>query len=315
MEIHRTLEGFQPLSSSVVTIGSYDGLHRGHFEIINRVQTIARSMGAISIVITFDPHPRHVINKDHDNIKLIMSIEKKIEIFRVHNIDKLIILDFNKSLMKISAEQFLNKIIVQYLNPKYIVAGSNHSFGYNRRGDSEFLIEYCKKNNIGLEIVNPITDSNSTISSTNIRKLIASGYIRRANYELGSIFGFSAKVVRGSGRGKGLKFPTANLLPIQKNQLLPKKGVYFTRCIIDGLNHYGMCNFGTRPTFEEDELVLEVHLFNDYSENLYDHIVWIEFLERIRNEVKFSSVNKLTEQLLKDKKKCLLLKDKYELGG
>ena len=121
--------------------------------------------------------------------------------------------------------------------------------------------------------------------------------------------------MHGSGRGKGLKFPTANLLPIQKNQLLPKKGVYFTRCIIDGLNHYGMCNFGTRPTFEEDELVLEVHLFNDYSENLYDHIVWIEFLERIRNEVKFSSVNKLTEQLLKDKKMCLLLKDKYELGG
>ena len=108
MEIYRTLEDFQPLSSSVVTIGSYDGLHRGHFEIINRVQTIAQSMATISIVITFDPHPRHVINKDHDNIKLIMSIEKKIEIFRVHNIDKLIILDFNKSLMKISAEQFLN---------------------------------------------------------------------------------------------------------------------------------------------------------------------------------------------------------------
>ena len=101
--------------------------------------------------------------------------------------------------------------MVPYLNPKYIVAGSNHSFGYNRSGDSEFLIEYCKKNNIGLEIVNPITDSNSTISSTNIRKLIASGYIRRANYELGSIFGFSAKVVRGSGRGKGFKFPTNSL--------------------------------------------------------------------------------------------------------
>ena len=145
--------------------------------------------------------------------------------------------------------------------------------------------------------------------------MIENGYIRRANYELGSIYGFGAKVVHGSGRGKGLKFPTANLLPIEKKQLLPKKGGYFTRCIINGLNHYGMCNFGTRPTFEEDDLVLEVHLFDDYSDNLYGHTVWIEFLERIRSEKKFSSIKKLTKQLSKDKSKCIALKDKYEIGG
>ena len=138
--------------------------------------------------------------------------------------------------------------------------------------------------------------------------------MRRANYELGSIYGFNAEVVRGAGRGKRLNFPTANLIPLEKKQLLPKNGVYFTRCIINGLNHYGMCNLGVRPTFEEDELVLEVHLFNGYSENIYNCNIWIEFLERIRSEKKFSSVNKLTEQLKLDKSKCLLLKDKYELG-
>ena len=314
MDIHRNLKDFIPLSSSVVTIGSYDGLHRGHFQIVNRVQSIAQSIGTTSIVITFEPHPRCVIDKDHNNIKLIMSLEKKIQIFRRLKIAKLVILDFNDSFMKINAQQFMSEILVKYFRPKYIVAGSNHSFGYNRTGNTEFLLKYCKKNKIGIEIVKPITDGNSTISSTNIRKLIENGYIRRANYELGSIYGFSAKVVHGSGRGKELKFPTANLLPIEKKQLLPKKGVYFTKCIINGLNHYGMCNFGTRPTFEEDELVLEVHLFNGYSENLYDCNIWIEFLERIRSEKKFSSVKKLTEQLKIDKSRCLLLKDKYELG-
>ena len=201
------------------------------------MQSIAQSISTTSIVITFEPHPRFVIDKYHHNIKLIMSLEKKIQIFKTLKIDKLVILDFNDSFMKINAQQFMNEIMVKYFSPKYIVAGRNHSFGYNRTGNTEFLLEYCKKNKIGIEIVNPLTDGNSTISSTNIRKLIENGYIRRANYELGSIYGFGAKVVHGSGRGKGLKFPTANLLPVEKKQLLPKKGVYFTRCIINGLNH------------------------------------------------------------------------------
>ena len=125
----------------------------------------------------------------------------------------------------------------------------------------------------------------------------------------------NAKVVHGAGRGKDIEFPTANLQPLEENQILPKKGVYLTRCIIDGLSHYGMCNFGTRPTFREDDLVLEVHLFDDYSNDLYDHSIWIEFLERIRSEKKFSSVSDLKKQLYIDKSKCLVLKDKYELGG
>ena len=315
MEVYKSLKDFSPLAKSVITIGSYDGLHRGHFQIINRVQTIAESMNTDSVVITFDPHPRHVIKSDDKNIKLIMSMQKKTEIISTLKIDKLIILNFSNSFRKISADDFMSDIILKYFNPKYIVAGSNHTFGYNRTGDSKFLSKYCQRKDIGLEIVSPLKDGDVIISSTNIRKLIINGFIRRANFELGSIFGFSAKVVHGSGRGKGLDFPTANLVPIEKRQLLPKKGVYFTRCIINGLNHYGMCNFGLRPTFGEDDLVLEVHLLNNYSKDIYNDIVWIEFLERIRSEVKFSSVNELTEQLHKDKNESLILKDKYELGG
>jgi len=314
MEIYKKLDNFKPLKKSVITIGSYDGIHRGHFHIINRLHSIASSTNSKSVVITFDPHPRHIVNSESHKFKLIMSNDKKIEILKKLEVDILIILEFNKKFMKITAEKFMKDFIIQYFNPKYIVAGKNHSFGYKREGDSQFLMDFCKQNKIELEIVNPIKDGQIFISSTNIRKLIKNGFVRRANFELGSIYGFNAKVVRGAGRGKGLNFPTANLIPLEKKQLLPKNGVYFTRCIINGLNHYGMCNLGVRPTFEEDELVLEVHLFNGYSENLYNCNIWIEFLERIRSEKKFSSVNKLTEQLKLDKMRCLLLKDKYELG-
>ncbi len=315
MEIYRSIEEFPTLDGSVITIGSYDGLHRGHFHIINRMKSIAHTMKVSSVVLTFDPHPRHILNNNVLGLSLIMSIDRKIEIFEKLNIDKLIILEFNESLMKINAQAFMDDILVKYFKPNYIVAGSNHHFGHKRSGNKKFLKDYCKNNKIGLEIVRPLSDGKNIISSTSIRNLIANGFIRRANYELGSIFGFNTKVVHGAGRGKYIEFPTANLEPIEENQILPKKGVYLTRCIIDGLSHYGMCNFGIRPTFRENDLVLEVHLFDDYSKNLYDRSIWIEFLERIRSEKKFSSVRELKKQLYIDKDKCLVLKNKYELGG
>ena len=314
MEVHYGLSTFKKLGSSVITIGSYDGIHRGHFQLINKVKSLAVLNGLKSVLITFNPHPRSVINKKEGTINLIMSLDRKIEILSEMGLDILVVLEFDLSLMMIEAKTFLDNIVVKYFSPLTIIAGENHAFGFKRTGDIKFLGDYCKNNNIQFEIVEPLKDSEIIISSTNIRKLIDSGYIRRANYELGSIFGFYAKVVSGSGRGHKLKYPTANLVSVDKNQLHPKKGVYFTRCIIHGLSRYGMCNFGHRPTFEENELVLEVHIFGDIPNNLYGNIIWIEFLERIRNEKKFSSVNNLINQLEKDKKTCLSLKYKYELG-
>ena len=314
MEVHYGLSTFKKLGSSVITIGSYDGIHRGHFQLINKVKSLAVLNGLKSVLITFNPHPRSVINKKEGTINLIMSLDRKIEILSEMGLDILVVLEFDLSLMMIEAKTFLDNIVVKYFSPLTIITGENHAFGFKRTGDTKFLGDYCKNNNIQFEIVEPLKDGEIIISSTNIRKLIDSGYIRRANYELGSIFGFYAKVVSGSGRGHKLKYPTANLVSVDKNQLHPKKGVYFTRCIIHGLSRYGMCNFGHRPTFEENELVLEVHIFGDIPNNLYGNIIWIEFLERIRNEKKFSSANNLINQLEKDEKRCLSLKYKYELG-
>ena len=314
MEIYRNLDNFKRLDSSVLTIGSYDGIHRGHFHIINKVKSIANSFSTKSVVITFNPHPRNIVNRKENNIKLLMSLDRKIELFEKLSIDILVILDFSLNLMRMEAEDFLKTIIIDNLNPKCIVSGKNHTFGFRRSGNADFLKKFCKANDISLKVVTSLKDGEMGISSTNIRNLIESGFIRRANYELGSFYGFYANVVNGAGRGKKLKYPTANLVSIEKDQLFPKKGVYFTRCIINGLNHYGMCNFGVRPTFAENNLVLEVHLLDGLSNDLYGYCIWIEFLERIRDEKKFPSAKDLIKQLKKDEKNCLSLKYKYELG-
>ena len=313
MEILYKLDNTK-LKSSVITIGSYDGIHRGHFHIINKVNSISNQLKTNSVVITFDPHPRNLIGHPKEKVKLLMSLDKKIELIKSMSIDYLVILKFNTNLMSMDAERFLKKILIKNFNPKCIVSGMNHTFGHNKSGDIKYLNKFCKNNNIALEVVEPLKDGEMSISSSNIRNLIENGFIRRANYELGSMYGFYAKVVSGSGRGKKLNYPTANLRPVEKDQLLPKIGVYFTRCIINGLSRYGMCNFGVRPTFGGSDLVLEVHLFDEKLYDFYGDCIWVEFLERVRDEIKFSSVEELIKQLEKDKSNCLLLKCKYELG-
>ena len=302
------------LKSSVTTIGSYDGIHRGHIDIINKVNSISNQINTSSVVITFDPHPGNLIGKTKEKVELLMSLEKKIETIKSFAIDYLVILKFDNNLMNMDAEAFLKKILINNFNPKCIVSGKNHTFGYKRSGDINYLKKFCRVNDIALEIVKPIMDGEKIISSTNIRNLIKNGFIGTANNELGSSYGFYAKVISGSGRGKKMQYPTANLMPVEKDQLLPKIGVYLTRCIINGLSRYGMCNFGMRPTFGEGELVLEVHLFDEELDDLYDDYILVEFLERVRDEIKFSSAEKLIEQLEKDKSNCLSLKYKYELG-
>ena len=314
MKIYYDLINFKGLNSSVITIGSYDGIHKGHLRIIKKVKSIANSLETKSVVITFNPHPRNIVNNKGENIKLLMSLDRKIELFEKFSIDMLIILDFNSDLRRMEAEDFLKKIIIKNLNPECIVSGNSHTFGFKKSGNSDYLKKFCKLNNISLEVVKLLKDGDRAISSTNIRSLIENGFIRRANYELGSNYGFYTNVVSGAGRGKKLKYPTANLEPVENDQLFPKIGVYLTRCIINGLNHYGMCNFGVRPTFGENDLVLEVHLLDEAPRDLHDDYIWIEFLERIRDEKKFPSAKELIKQLKKDEEICLSLKYKYQLG-
>ena len=312
MEILKTLDKFEKLGSSIVTIGSYDGIHRGHFGILSSVTHHAHALSVPSVLVTFDPHPRHILDPAADKLSLIMGLEQKLEIIESLGINLVYVIDFTTQFSKTTAREFLDNTILPFFNPYFIIIGYDHHFGYNREGSPEFLTSYCSEHDIELEIVPPVTDENTIISSTHIRHLIQSGFVRRANFELGSVFGFFGRVVHGAGRGRSLDFPTANLVPNEKNQLMPKPGVYFTRGRINGLHLYGMCNFGTRPTFNEEELIMEVHFFHDNLADLYGKEIRIEFLERIRDEKKFHSSGKLVKQLIQDKQTCLSLMAKYE---
>ena len=183
-------------------------------------------------------------------------------------------------------------------------------FSYNYINDI-YLREYVDKSDINLTLVEAVSDEGSIISSTRIREKIKDGYIRRANFELGWIYGFDARVVSGSGRGHTLSFPTANFIPLVSDQLLPKTGVYLARGRVVGKQLYGMCNLGYRPTFDEGKFVMEVHFFDFHDIDLYSQNIRIEFLERIRDEIKFESKGALISQLTRDKKYCLGLLDKY----
>jgi len=311
MEVLKNIGLNNSLDSSVLTIGSYDGIHRGHYEIIKSLVTHSKILNIKSVIITFNPHPRNILDKGNEKFSIIMSLKAKLKIFKQLGVDIVYVIPFDEKFSKKSANEFLNEIIIPYFNPKYIITGKDHHFGKNRSGSTNFLKEYCLKRGILLKVLELVSDNGKKISSTNIRKLISNGFIRRANYELGSIYGFEGKVIHGEGRGRDLNFPTANISPHENQQLMPKPGVYLIVARNNGLFMYGMCNFGNRPTFKENKFVLEIHLFKDNLDDLYDQNVKVEFLERIRDEIKFPSSKELMFQLKNDKKKCLELKEKY----
>ena len=311
MKVFNQINDVRDCAGSVVTIGTFDGLHRGHQEIIKTLTTIAAAKGSKAAVVTFEPHPRHILDKKN-KLSLLMSLDKKQDLLEELGVDGLLVIPFTEKFSRITAEAFMDDVIMKHFNPAEIVIGYDHHFGHKRRGSPKFLQDYAGKRGIKLDIINPVADDKVFISSTHIRDLIVNGFVRRASFELGWVYGFRTKVVHGSGRGKGLEFPTANVVPLDNDQLMPKPGVYLTRGRLNGDFIVGMCNFGTRPTFNETELVMEINFFISNMDDIYNREIYIEFLERIRDEKKFDNPEKLVTQLRQDKKYCLELKKKYE---
>ena len=311
MKIFTEIEKIKNCDDCVLTIGSYDGLHRGHQDIIKTLTTTAAAKSKKSALITFDPHPRHVLD-NNKKLSLIISMKQKIFLLEKLGIDILLVIPFTKEFSHMKAENFMDNVIMKYFSPSGIVIGYDHHFGYKREGSPEFLQEYANRRGINIDIINAVADDKVVLSSTHIRDLISNGFVRRASFELGWVYGFYAKVVHGSGRGKDLEFPTANIVAIEKNQLMPKTGVYLARGRVNDDFIVGMCNFGTRPTFNERELVMEINFFTSSLDDIYNREIYIEFLERIRDEKKFDNPDQLVQQLHQDRKYCLELKKKYE---
>ena len=310
MEIYRELDKIPEFKDSVVTIGTFDGCHRGHQDIIKKVIYNSEINGSNSILVTFEPHPRHVLQPEV-KLPILMHIDRKLDFLKSFNLNAVVVVPFDEEFSKMTANDFLKNIILNQLNASKIIVGYDHHFGFNRDGSPDFLKNESSDSNFEVEIVEPISDQEMIISSTHIRQSIQNGYVRRASFELGWVFGFEAKVVTGSGRGKELGFPTANFIPIEKNQLIPANGVYCIRGRINGNSLYGMCNLGVRPTFDETDFVMEVHFFQNEVDDIYSKIITVEFLERVRDEKKFSNPKELIKQLEKDKEICMRLIQKY----
>ena len=310
MEIYRELDKIPEFKDSVVTIGTFDGCHRGHQDIIKKVIYNSEINGSNSILVTFEPHPRHVLQPEV-KLPILMHIDRKLDFLKSFNLNATVVIPFDEEFSKMTANDFLKNIILKQLNASKVIVGYDHHFGFNRDGSPDFLKDESTNSNFEVEIVDPISDQEMIISSTHIRQSIKNGFVRRASFELGWVFGFEAKVVTGSGRGKELGFPTANFIPIEKNQLIPANGVYCIRGRINGNSLYGMCNLGVRPTFDETDFVMEVHFFQNKVDDIYSKIITVEFLERVRDEKKFSNPKELIKQLEKDKEICMRLIQKY----
>jgi len=289
---------------SVVTVGTFDGVHLGHRKLIDKVISISKSKNLRSIILTFSPHPRIVLNNDAD-IKLLTTQNEKNEIFESYNIDYLLNQDFSKSFSKLSPIEFVRDILVKKLNVRHIVIGYDHHFGKNRNANSNQLIEFSKDFGYDVTKVDAFHKNKVSISSTKIRNLIIDGKINEANEFLGYQFILTGKVIGGLGRGKSLGFPTANILT-DNYKIKPGNGVYFISSVFDGQNINGMMNVGVNPTFKDKGHSIEIHFFN-FKQNLYHKEISIRVIKKIREEKKFDSADELTTQLQLDKKKCFEL--------
>ncbi len=286
-------------NKTVITIGTFDGVHLGHKKILEKVVSSAKEKNLESTLVTFFPHPRIILQNDA-SIKLLNSIEEKQKLIENCGIENLIIHPFTKEFSLLSAEDFVKTILIDKLNISKIIIGYDHRFGKNRTADINDLIEFGSKYNFDVEQIDAKLINETTISSTKIRKALDDGNISIANNFLGYKYLLCGKVVKGNQIGRTIGFPTANLHINEDYKLIPKNGVYFVKSTIDNANFYGLLNIGNRPTVDGKNQTIEVH-FLDFSEDIYNTIITIELIDFIRDEEKFDSLEALKNQIKKDK--------------
>ena len=287
---------------SIATIGTFDGVHLGHQKIIKSLISKSKETELNSVLITFDPHPRKVINPN-SKLELLNTIDEKVDILKNLGLDYLIIHEFSVSFSNIDAEEFV-KILIQKLNIRKLIVGYDHRFGKNRNADINDLKKFGNKYSFEVIEISAFDIEEINVSSTKIRNSIYEGKIEICKKYTGFNFKLSGKVVKGMSRGNKIGFPTANIVVTNKDKIIPKNGVYLVSSKIDNKLYYGMMNIGYNPTFGNQEKSIEVYYF-DYNSNLYNKTLTIEFIKYIREEIEFNSVNELIEKLNNDRDYCL----------
>ena len=308
MRIFDNLKSYSSKKESILTIGTFDGVHIGHNKILKRLIQDSKKNNLSSLVMTFFPHPRMILNKSHD-IKMIDTISEKINLLEKTGLDNLIIHPFDNNFSKIRAKEFVEEILVKKLKIKEIIIGYDHKFGKDREASVEDLKKFGKDYMFTVKEIPAQEIDSIAISSTKIRNAILNGEIEKCNKFLGRNFILTGKVVYGDGLGKKIDFPTANIEIKETYKIIPKNGVYLVKTKINSNTYFGMMNIGIRPTVGGRNKSLEIHFFN-FKDNIYGKNVSIEIIKKIRDEEKFSSIDQLKIQLKKDEQFCLKLINK-----
>ena len=307
MNVYTQLNTLPAFQGAVITIGSFDGVHTGHQKILERVHQLAKSIDAPSIVITFEPHPRLILNPDDTKLKLLTSTDEKIDLLRSSGIDNVVIAPFTKAFAEQSPIDYIENFLVKYFKPTYIVIGYDHRFGTQRSGNIELLRRYEKQFNYEvIEIEKQIVDS-LDVSSTKIRHALGHSDIESATRLLGHPFIFTGKVVKGQQIGREIGFPTANLEISDKYKLIPPHGIYAVFVWLKGKRYKGMMYHGDRPVLKDHHNVtLEINIF-DFKEDIYDQILRVELIAFLRSDKRFGTLESLIVQLAEDERESRLI--------
>jgi riboflavin kinase / FMN adenylyltransferase len=321
MVVHTDIKNLPVFKNAVITIGTFDGVHTGHLQIIHQLKKEAENIDGESVIITFHPHPRMVIDAasqastrdNYEEIKLLNTLTEKVELLQKQDIDHLVVVPFTITFSEQSAEEYIRDFLVAKFHPHTIITGYDHHFGKNRQGNYKLLELYQTEYNYKVKEIPEHVLHNVIISSTKIRHALEEGDIHTANEYLGYSYFFEGRVIEGEKLGRTLGYPTANILITDKNKLVPAKGVYAVKVVINelpgspGTTHYnGMMNIGVRPTVGGTKKAIEVHIF-DFDTSIYERTVRIYVCYFLRNEIKFNGLEALKEQLFTDKTTALKL--------
>lgn len=303
MKVFTTIPNYPSENKSIVTIGTFDGVHLGHRVVLRRMREIAKKTKGKSVLLTFSPHPRHVLHKDNQDMKLITTLQEKQDLINQAGLDNLVIHEFTKKFSRIKPVNFVRDILVEQLNVHTLVIGYDHHFGRNREGSIQELTTLADLYDFNIEKIDPQYFEDVTVSSSKIRKLIEKGEMVKAKQYLGYEFMLNGKVIKGNSLGKTINFPTANIVVENKWKILPADGVYAVKIVLEAKEYKGMMNIGQKPTVDGNGISLEVNIF-DFNQDIYGKGIEIRFVKRIRDERKFENLLGLKKQLLIDRNKA-----------
>ncbi|RMG55443.1 MAG: riboflavin biosynthesis protein RibF [Bacteroidetes bacterium] len=303
MKVYHSLADYEIGRRTVATIGTFDGLHIGHRTILQRLKTAAAEVGGESLLISFHPHPRLVLFPENNPLRLLHTQPEKIAMLREIGLDKVLFIPFTREFSRLPSRAFIQDILVQGVGLHRIVIGYDHRFGKNRTGGIEELRAYAAEGGYQVEEIPAQSIDDAKVSSTKIRKALLAGEVATAHRYLGYAYGFSGTVVHGEKKGRQLGYPTANLLPEDPLKLIPGNGIYFVEAFLGEEKLYGMMSIGHKPTVGTFDRGYEVHLF-DFNRDIYGQPLRVQFLEYIRGEVKFDSLEDLMEAMAGDEAFC-----------